>query len=228
MFLLKCIHFIELYNSCGCHSSDSFGLWKDQTFEEKCLCTLWKLKNLISWQIFLRFLLKEIHVRLLESFFFRTCIWEVEDFCKYLHLLTTRFRKNILYRTVQCRSGTLRAHLWAEMLCRNVSANRAKHIVTVKITCFPFSFCSFNPTMLVSSTSDSAVHSGYSNYQMLTLQKRNTETNVLLFFSSCPPPAELEWQEEELTELHLRYFSANVHLNDNWFSLTQILMSTFL
>lgn len=102
-------------------------------------------QNLISWQIFLRFLLKEIHARLLESFFFRTCIWEVEDFCKYLHLLTTRIRRNILYRTVQCRSGTFRAHLCAEMLCRNVSANRAKHIVMVKITCFPFSFCSFKP-----------------------------------------------------------------------------------
>jgi len=49
---------------------------------------------------------------------------------------------------------------------------------------FPFLFLLLNPTMLVSSTSDSAVHSGYSIYQMLTLQKRNTETNVLLFFSS--------------------------------------------
>lgn len=90
-----------------------------------------------------------------------------------------------------------------------------------------------NPTMLVSSTSDSAVHSGYSNYQMLMLQKRNTETNVLLFFSSwvwliCPCPTELEWQEEELTELHLRYFSANVNLNVHLFSLTKIFMSRFL
>ncbi len=150
--------------------------WDLYCFE---LWTLLSLESLSRDKTLLTFLLKEIHVRILEFLFFRRRLTQTSPFA--LHMISrsggTLFHTRLFS---QCREH------WELVVCRNVSANRAINwlqscsaIVTAKITCFIFCFCSFK-SIHQSSTSDSAGHPSCSIYQMLTmLQNRNTETNVL-------------------------------------------------